>query len=139
MLLNRKLFTDEKEVKIAQLKIAIDKFKEYDEKRKQYYKSALQELGELKSYVQELESGECVQKLKNKIKQQSENIKRLNKLVQYSKINTDITDEEISEAISISTLRTQNKKLRKELKNLKNANNMLVYKIQSLTNQQDKQ
>ena len=40
---------------VNRLKFVISKFKEYDKERKAYYANALIELGQLKSYVEELE------------------------------------------------------------------------------------
>ena len=53
-MLNEDLLTPQ-EKEIANLKLAIQAFKKYDKERKEYYKEAMVELGQLRSYVQELE------------------------------------------------------------------------------------
>ena len=64
---------------VNRLKIIISKFKEYDKERKEYYANALIELGQLKSYVEELEESEDIKivKLRRKIKAQKAAIKFL--------------------------------------------------------------
>lgn len=56
-----------KDIEIAKLKLTIEKFKRYDAERKQYYSNALQRLGELESYVQELTADTAISKLKKKV------------------------------------------------------------------------
>lgn len=55
-MLNESLLTPQ-EKEIANLKLAIYNFKKYDKERKEFYKNAMIELGQLQAYVQELE--EC--------------------------------------------------------------------------------
>lgn len=64
---------------VNRLKFVISKFKEYDKERKAYYANALIELGQLKSYVEELEESEDIKiaKLRRKIKAQRASIRRL--------------------------------------------------------------
>ena len=42
-ILNKDLFDDPRDLEIAKLKFTISKFKEYDKKRKEYYKSVIEE------------------------------------------------------------------------------------------------
>lgn len=46
----------ESQKEVMKLKLAIEHFKKYDKERKEYYKQAMIELGQLRSYVEELES-----------------------------------------------------------------------------------
>lgn len=87
---------DPKDLKIARLELTIKKFKEYDEERKRYYKKAMVELGELKSYVAELEDipdsvpgiykGQ-IEHFKSKCERQREELRKLN-LILESRFNT---------------------------------------------------
>lgn len=64
---------------VNKLKIIIADFKKYDKERKEYYANVLVELGQLKSYVEELEESEDIKiaKLRRKIKAQKAAIKSL--------------------------------------------------------------
>lgn len=64
---------------VNKLKIIIANFKKYDKERKEYYANVLVELGQLKSYVEELEESEDIKiaKLRRKIKAQKATIKSL--------------------------------------------------------------
>ena len=53
-MLNEDLF-EEKDKEILKLKALIERFKKYDSNRKQYYADVLVELGQLRTYVSELE------------------------------------------------------------------------------------
>lgn len=68
--MNKSLFKDARDYEIAKLKFAIERFKEYDKERKDFYRDKLQRLGELESYIMELESGMLVNELKSKIENQ---------------------------------------------------------------------
>lgn len=45
--MNKSLFKDARDYEIAKLKFAIERFKEYDKERKDFYRDKLQRLGEL--------------------------------------------------------------------------------------------
>lgn len=64
---------------VNKLKIIIANFKKYDKERKEYYANVLVELGQLKSYVEELEESEDIKiaKLRRKVKAQKAAIKFL--------------------------------------------------------------
>lgn len=53
--MNNEGILDEKDLEILRLEELINKYKQYDIYRKKYYSKSLMELGELKSYVLELE------------------------------------------------------------------------------------
>lgn len=77
-MLNKDLIDDPRDLTIAKLKQTIADFKEYDSKRKQYYASLEIEVGELKAYIEELESEKGVEKLKKKLKEQQQQLATLN-------------------------------------------------------------
>lgn len=54
-MMNKNLIGDQKDVEIARLKMIIEKFKKYDKDRTEFYAKKMQRLGELESYVIELE------------------------------------------------------------------------------------
>lgn len=78
MMLNE-ILLDQDKIELNKLKIAIAKFKEYDKERKEYYANVLVELGQLKSYIEELEESEDIKivKLRRKVKAQKAAIKYL--------------------------------------------------------------
>lgn len=123
---NNILFNDKRDEKIAKLKYTIQKFKEYDENRKAYYKAKMERLGELESYVLELERNNGIDDLKQKIEQQNKKIKRLNKLIQCYKIDKNQSDSELKDKVSYETLRQNNKSLRKHNKLLKETISRLI-------------
>lgn len=133
-MINENLIGDEKDREIARLKMVIEKFKEYDKERKGYYSSSMQELGKLRSYIQELES-EDDGKGNNLIKK-IENLRRENaslKLVLKKKgleenYNPDDFDiNKLSE--SVKSLKSSNKKLRREIRKIKELNDYIYNKI----------
>jgi predicted RNase H-like nuclease (RuvC/YqgF family) len=72
-MLNEELIPDLEKAKlkitVQQLQKTIQAFKGYDEERKKYYSDRLIELGELKSYIEELEDKDStIPKLKRQIK-----------------------------------------------------------------------
>ena len=79
------ILLDQDKIELNKLKIAIAKFKEYDKERKEYYANVLVELGQLKSYIEELEESEDIKivKLRNKVKAQKAAIKYL---TQYNNV-----------------------------------------------------
>lgn len=118
-MLNKKLFEDPKDAEIARLKMAIEKFKEYDKKRKEYYADKMQRLGELESYMQELDTETEIGKLKDTIMGLRKEVSRLSKEIQVRRIEETRTDEELSEVLSRDALRQRNKKLTEEVVKLR--------------------
>lgn len=81
MLLNEELL-DPKEreivklnLKIARLEKVIEDFKEYDANRKKYYSELVEEL---ESYIEKLENGTALTKLRKKCKEQNKQLTVLN-------------------------------------------------------------
>lgn len=109
-MLNENLFDDPKDAEIARLKLCISRFKEYDQKRKQFYADKLQRLGELESYVQELESGTVVETLKKRNTDLHNQVRLLSKIIQARKLEESRTEEELSEAIANCELKKKKPK-----------------------------
>lgn len=124
--MNKSLFKDARDYEIAKLKFAIERFKEYDKERKDFYRDKLQRLGELESYIMELESGMLVNELKSKIENQKKEIQSLNKIIKAYNIDCNKSEEDVNNIITMDSLKRQNKELRKRIKSLKIALNKAV-------------
>lgn len=131
-MLNEDLFLDQKDKEIARLKAIIEQFKKYDKERKEYYSSKLIRLGQLESYVQEInnsiedkdEKDKTILRLNQIIHNQRTELRSLQKIM--SQKNIDIEQEkENLETIDLV-------KLKKELKTLKNENIKLKKEIGNL-------
>lgn len=118
-MLNKALFYDPKDAEIARLKMAIEKFKEYDKRRKEYYAEKMKRLGELESYVQEIDTETEIGKLKDTIMKLRKEVSRLSKEVQVRRIEETRTDEELSDVLSRDALRQRNRKLTEEVAKLR--------------------
>ena len=118
-MLNKKLFDDPKDAEIARLKMTIEKFKEYDKERKKYYADKMQRLGELESYVQEIDTETEVGKLKSQIIDLKRQLGALSLKVQVYRIEENRTPEELSDIISRDCLRQKNKQLTDEVVKLR--------------------
>lgn len=128
--MNRDLIEDEKDREIVRLKFIIEKFKKYDEERKEYYSKKLERLGVLESYVEELEDTSEIGKLKSIIVRQKDELRKLNAVIIAKKIDIPKTEEELDNvdiSMKISRLKEENKKLREEIKNLRKTIGKLVY------------
>lgn len=118
-MLNKKLFDDPKDAEIARLKMMIEKFKEYDKERKEYYAKKMQRLGELESYVQELDTETEIGKLKSQIIDLKKQLGALSLKMQVYRIEEKRTPEELSDIISRDSLRQKNKQLNAEVVKLR--------------------
>ena len=120
-MLNKELI-DPKDLEIRKLKNIISKFKKYDEERKAYYSESLKRLGELESYVQELEEDRTIreQKMAIRVTKQKEEINKLRTLIELQEI-PEGDKEEFMSLVTVSNpeLRKQNKALRKTVKEQK--------------------
>ena len=114
-MLNEKLFEDPKDAEIARLKMTIEKFKEYDKERKKYYADKMQRLGELESYIQEIDTETEIGKLKSQIIDLKRQLGALSLKVQVYRIEESRTPEELSDIISRDSLRQKNKQLTDEV------------------------
>lgn len=133
-------FNDKKDFIIALLKRKIDSFKEYDSKRKKHYAGLEQKIGELESYIDELENGLGVDSLKSKIQSLEKKVENQNLIIKklQAKVNISLFDDTKSfkELESISNnLKTFNsmkltiKGFRKQLRDNRETIKDLVYKL----------
>ena len=84
-MLNRDLI-DKKDITIAKLRRTIEAFKAYDKKRKEYYSKSMIRLGELESYIMEIDKSGSIE---NRIKSLKGTIKKLQLVVDHYKVNPD--------------------------------------------------
>lgn len=126
--MNRKLlFDNEKDYQVMRLKEIISSFIKYDKERKKYYSKAIQRLGELESFIEEIEDAEDdVKKLECKIWKQRETLNILNNKIEILKRGKDIPThyEYLSDIMAVNEyLRKQNDGLNKSLDVVRNQNN----------------
>ena len=133
-------FNDKKDFIIALLRRKIDNFKEYDAKRKKHYAGLEQKIGELESYIDELENGLGVDSLNSKIQSLESKVEKQNLIIKelQAKVNISLFDDTKSfkelESIannlkSFNNMKLANKGLRKQLKDNKNTISDLIYKL----------
>lgn len=120
-MLNKELIGDNKDVEIARLKNTIEKFKEYDKERKAYYEEKMIRLGQLESYMQELESSPDSKKLVDLQKENS----RLKKIIEASKIETDVDMSNVELKVKVINLKKRNSDLQSIIKRQKETINKL--------------
>ena len=119
--------------------MTIDKFKKYDKDRKEYYAKSMQRLGQLESYISELENDKdspvsVIKKLEEKIASQKDEIRTLSMNIQAHNIGINIDTDVLSLNISKKSLSQANEKLRKENRNLKNTVYQLTTELNQLKN-----
>lgn len=130
-MLNEDLLTlDEVEIyklkkKVSKLEKIIQDFKKYDLKRKEYYKDLEMKVGQLESYIEEIEDTSKILELNKKYKEQ---LTILNKKVYLNKI-AELSDEEIVNLYDNKTLKEQLEKRDSEIKRLREANSQLILKL----------
>lgn len=126
-------FYDKKDFIIALLKRKINSFKEYDAERKKHYAGLEQKIGELESYIDELENGLGIESLNNKIEKQKLKIKELQAKVNISLFDDTKSFEELESIANnlknFNSMKLTNKGLRKQLKDNKNTISDLIYKL----------
>ena len=130
-MLNKVLF-DKKDVEIARLKRMIERFKEYDKERKNYYAEKMQRLGELESFVQELDTDRERNNMQQTILKLKEELTHANRALHVRGIEEKRSSEELKEIIALDSLRIVNKNLRSSLKKLNAVNDELWTKIRRL-------
>ena len=128
---NEELFTDPKDAEIARLKLEIQAFKKYDLKRGKYYADKMQRLGELESLLLEHDPKEEMEKMRKEIIHYS-------KMIQAYHIEDNRTDEELSEAITIDSLRKRNKYLNEELSKLRSEKSKIATELIKMRNEENK-
>lgn len=111
--------------KISKLEKTIQDFKEYDAKRKEYYKDLEIKVGQLESYIEEIEDTSKILELNKKYREQ---LSILNKKVYLNKI-AELSDGEITILFTNNILREQLKDRDSEIKRLREANQQLILKL----------
>lgn len=127
-MLNQDLI-DPKDLEIARLKLIIEKFKKYDAERKQYYSKALQRLGGLEEYIEEIESNSVISKLKKKVKEQEKHLAYLNRIITVNKYHLFNDDYVLQYTVSAKELKERNKALSNEVTNLRKTVKDLVCRL----------
>jgi predicted nucleic acid-binding Zn-ribbon protein len=128
---NKDLYDDPRDLEIAKLRFTISKFKEYDQKRKDYYKSVIEENERMKQELEDKETPTC--KKDELIKQLRAKVKALNiRLTNYGLSMDGITDEDIArmrEENRLNAWKLQINRLNAEVRRLKDTNFTLVYEL----------
>ena len=132
-MMNKALIGDRKDVEIARLKMMIEKFKKYDKNRTEFYAKKMQRLGELESYVVELEEKSETGKLEAKIKDLRSQLSTLNKVIQYNKMIVP-EKEQMDLCLNYNNLKNRNRNLSDENKKLKDTISQLVTRLNKLEN-----
>ncbi|MCI7597697.1 MAG: hypothetical protein MSS96_03080 [Bacteroidales bacterium] len=126
---NKDLYDDPRDYTIAKLRFTISKFKEYDQKRKDYYKSVIEENERMR---QELEDRKTSEK-DELIKKLRARVNALNiKLTNYGLSMNGVSAEEIARMRGENRLnawKLQIKHLNTEVRRLKDTNFTLIYKL----------
>ena len=119
-ILNEDLW-DPKDLEIAKLKRKIQKlkgsiiaFKKYDEERKQYYSEISQKIGELESYILELEHDNGLEEIIRLNKEYKHQINILTKKHYLSKV-LEMSDDEVIELSTKEQLKQKIKSLQEDL------------------------
>lgn len=127
-MLNSDLLTPEErqvlklKAKISKLEDTIKAFKKYDKQRKEYYSSLATKVGELESYISELEDTNRLAYLNKIYKQQ---LSVLNKKHYLSKIE-DLNTLQVNDLFTIENLKKQVKDKDELIKSLKTTISQLI-------------
>lgn len=132
-MMNKNLIGDRKDVEIARLKMIIEKFKKYDKDRTEFYAKKMQRLGELESYVIELEEKSETGKLEAKIKELRGKLSDLNKVILYNKMVVP-EKEQMNLCLNYNNLKNRNRNLSDENKRLRDTISQLVTRLNKLEN-----
>ena len=111
---------------IQSLEHKVDNFKKYDANRKVYYSKAMQRLGELESWIDEVDPEF---KLRGKIQSQKQTITNLSALIKASKLEVPEDFDLAKAKVKILELQKQVETLTKQNTNLKATVSELVYKL----------
>lgn len=115
-------------LKISRLEETIKDFKAYDKKRKEYYSSLMVKVGQLESYIQELENDPELKHLKTLNNNYKKQLDILNKRVFLDKI-ARMTNEEVNNTFTEVNLRELLKKKTKECTKLKKDKSELLTEL----------
>lgn len=135
---NKDLYDDPRDLEIAKLRFTISKFKEYDQKRKDYYKPVIEENERMKQELEDIKTSEKDEL----IKQLREKVKALNiKLTNYGLSMDGVSAEEIArmrEENRLNAWKLQINRLNAEVRRLKDENFTLIYKLNQEKEKNDK-
>lgn len=107
----------------------IEKFKEYDKKRKEYYAKKMRRLGELETFLQEIECEKKSGEAELIIAKQKVEIRRLSMIIQARKLQSDMSAEDAKRIIDFDSIKEENKRLKTEVKSLHKAISELSQKL----------
>lgn len=128
---NKDLYDDPRDLEIAKLKFTISKFKEYDQKRKDYYKSVIEENERMRQKLEDKETPAC--KKDELIKRLRARVNALNiKLTNYGLSMDGVDADEIArmrEENRLNAWKSQIARLNAEVHRLRETNNMLIYEL----------
>lgn len=128
---NKDLYDDPRDLEIAKLRFTISKFKEYDQKRKDYYKSVIEENERMRQELEDKETPTC--KKDELIKKLRARVNALNiKLTNYGLSMNGVSAEEIArmrEENRLNAWKLQIARLDTEVHKLRETNNMLIYEL----------
>ena len=126
---NKDLYDDPRDLEIAKLRFTISKFKEYDQKRKDYYKSVIEENERMRHELEDIKTSEkdyLIKKLRARIN-------ALNvKLTNYGLSMDGVDADEIArmrEENRLNAWKLQIKRLNAEVRRLKDTNFTLIYEL----------
>lgn len=130
-------FYDKKDFIIAVLKSKINRFKEYDAERKKHYAGLEQKIGELESYIDELENGlgieNKIQSLENEIEKQNLKIRELRAKVNISLFDNTKSFRELESMANnlkdFNSMKLAIEGLKKQLRDNKKTISDLVYEL----------
>lgn len=128
-MLNEGLFDSPKDAEIARLRLTIERFREYDRRRTAYYAERMRRLGELESFVSELEDCGDESSVRARIARLEAEFRKLRKHVHLHGIETRRTEAELDEAITSDGLRRKCKKLGREVERLRRENGELIMRL----------
>ena len=128
---NKDLYDDPRDYTIAKLRFTISKFKEYDQKRKDYYKSVIEENERMRQELEDKEAPTC--KKDELIKKLRARVNALNiKLTNYGLSMDGVDADEIArmrEENRLNAWKLQIARLDTEVHKLRETNNMLIYEL----------
>jgi predicted nucleic acid-binding Zn-ribbon protein len=128
---NKDLYDDPRDYTIAKLRFTISKFKEYDQKRKDYYKAVIEENERMRQELEDRKTPTC--KKDELIKKLRARVNALNiKLTNYGLSMDGVDADEIArmrEENRLNAWKLQIKRLNAEVRRLKDENFTLIYKL----------
>ncbi len=129
--MNDIFFEDKRDKTIAHLRRIIEEFKKYDDERKRYIKHLEFEIGQLKSYITELEEATGEEKYVAKCMRQKELIKGLTAKLELLKIPVDEINDALEKVNAVREMRELDR-VYKEYRELKKEKEQLFAKYVAL-------